>query len=289
LLEASGKLDEAIEDFGRAIVAESDNKDFFVARAMALYRKGSFAEAEKDCTVALRIDPVDTAAYVARAQARLKLGTADKALDDANRAVLLDGTLVPALKVRAEIHDALGQKDKALADRAAVENAQLKRDAARRVAEEARKHPRYRVTIAGPYPQAPPYLKLPFKFDNAMEVRDDEVSYYVPTLKPFKMPSGEKFEEDFAGLCNNQPTSNPGHRSVTAVFDKYLFQVEYMSHLDFTTGACRGKFIYYRENFVVDLSDGGCKFSYWMQRDELGNTNVGYRVSDQTCKVETVK
>jgi tetratricopeptide (TPR) repeat protein len=287
--QASGQPDDAIADFGRAIAADPANKTAFIARALALYRKGSFAEAEKDCTAALTIDPIDENAYIGRAQARLKLGKLLKALDDANRAVLINRQSEWALKARAEIYEALGQRDKALVDQAAAEGAQHRRDEARRAAEAAQKHQRLKVTIVGAFPQAPPYLKMTFKFDNKFEVRDDEITYYVPTIKPFKMASGEIFEEDFAGLCDNRPTSNRGHRSVTAVFDKYLFQLELNSRVDFATGACRGRFNYYKENYVIDVSDGGCKFSYWTHRDMLGNNDVEFRVSDQICVVETLK
>jgi tetratricopeptide (TPR) repeat protein len=286
LHQAAGRTADAIADFGRAIVADPGDRNFLIARGLALSAAGSDADAEKDFTAALKIDPVDAQAYVGRARARLKLGATAAALDDADRAILIDRKLVPGYRARADIEDALGRQTEAAADRAAADREQAAAAEARRVVETAARHPRLKVTISGSFPRAPPYLKMMFKFDSVIEARDDEVTYRTPGLKPFKMASGEPFEEDFAGLCNNQPTSNRGHRSVTGIFDKNLFQVDFRSNVDFATGACRGKFVHYKERFVVDVSDGGCKFSYWQLQDQLGNTGVDVRVADQTCVVE---
>jgi tetratricopeptide (TPR) repeat protein len=290
LHQSQGRLDDAIADFGRAIALDPTNKDFLMARAAAHGAKGAHAEADADFTAALAIDPVDATAYVGRAAARLKRGALRQALADADRALVIDKELPAVYRVRGDIDAALGYAEKAAADREAAVRAQAKQDEKRRAAEAARKLPPMRITIVGDYPRSPAYLKMNFKFvPTVVELKGDEITYKVEGLPTYKIASGDQVADKFPGMCNGKPTTNMGDRVLTASLDKYLVHIQRQSHLDFTTGACRGRFNYYQDNFLIDLSDGGCKFSYLQKRSVLGNSDMDARVLEQTCKAEVLK
>jgi tetratricopeptide (TPR) repeat protein len=288
LYQAAGRSREAIEDFGKAIALDPANKDFLIARGSALAAGGSFAEAENDFTAALLVDPLAAPAYVGRAAARLKLEAPQKALDDANRALIVNDALVPAYRVRADVFDALGQADKAAADRAAADTAQTQQDKDRRAVEALHAHPRVRLTMAGNFPVVPAYLK-PFKLDTVVEIRDDEIVYRTPGLPAFKLLSGDKYEEKFPGICNGKPGADIGTRTVTSAVDKYLVYVDLQSRVDFTLGACRGRYNAYKESFLIDFSDGTCKFTYRQDRDLFGVGAFDNKIEAQPCVAETLK
>lgn len=289
LHQAAGRQDQAVADFGRALAADPNNKDFLVARGSVLAANASYDAAERDFSAALTIDPLDTAAYVGRAAARLKLGATAKSLDDVNRALLLDGSLASAYAVRADIYATQGQVDKAAADRLAADKSRAAMEERRQIAEAARAHPHVRVIVKGVFPTSPPYLKRTFTFGSTIEVRDDQITYTSPGLRPYKLTSGEKIQENFPGTCNNRPVPDQGTRSVIAIFNKYLIQVELESRVDFHTPPCGGRYNYYKENFVIDLSNGGCKFSYKQDRDLFGVGAFDNKVYDQTCMAETLR
>jgi tetratricopeptide (TPR) repeat protein len=289
LHQAAGRLDQAIADFGRALATDPSNKDFLVARGSALATNTSYAAAEKDFSAALKIDPLDTAAYIGRAATRLKLGATAESLDDVNRALLLDGSLASAYTVRADIYAAQGKADKAAADRLAADNVRTAAEKSRQAAEAARAHPHVKVIINGVFFTSPPYLKRTFTFGSTIEVRDDQITYTSPGLSPYKVASGDKIQENFPGTCNNRPVPDQGTRSMIAIFNKYLIQVELESRIDFHTQPCGGRYNYYKENFVIDLSNGGCKFSYKQDRDLFGVGAFDNKVYDQTCVAETLR
>jgi hypothetical protein len=76
---------------------------------------------------------------------------------------------------------------------------------------------------------------------------------------------------------------------VSAAVDKYLVTVDMHSRIDFKTGACRGRYNVYKETFLIDLSNGGCKFSYRQDRDLFGVGAFDNKVADQTCVVESLR
>jgi tetratricopeptide (TPR) repeat protein len=285
-------MDEAIADFGRAISTNPGNKDFLQARASAFAANGSYAAAETDFNAALALDPLDAVAYVGRAEARLKLGATAESLDDANRALLVDPSLASAYAARADVDAASGQSDKAAADRQAADNALGAAEKSRQAAAAVWAHPHLRVTVSGTFPTSPPTLKRTFMLDSAIEVRDDVVTYQTPGLGPYKIASGEKIEEKFSGTCNgvnNRPVSDQGLRAVLAIVNEYLIQVELQSRIDFHGAGCAGRYNSYKESFLVDLSNGGCKFSYRQDRDLFNVGAFDNRIYDQPCVVEPLK
>jgi tetratricopeptide (TPR) repeat protein len=289
LHQSQNRLDDAIRDFDRAIALDLRNKDFLLARASAFGAKDAHAEAEKDFTAVLVIDPVDAFAYVGRAAARLKQGAPAKALEDADRALAINKELAAVYRVRADIDAALGQTAKAAADREAAQKAQVKEDEKRRAANAARKIPPMRVTVAGEFPRAPASLKMNYKLGTVVEIRGDEITYKTPGLRAYRIASGDRLEEKFPGICSSKQTSNMGDRTVTASLDKYLVHIELQSRLDFQTGACRGRFNYYKENFLIDLSGGGCKFTYLQDRNLFGVGEFDTNILDQPCKAEAIR
>ncbi|MGB8630490.1 MAG: hypothetical protein WCD69_14025, partial [Xanthobacteraceae bacterium] len=252
----------------------------------------SYAAAEKDFSAALALDPIDAVAYVGRAEARLKLAATAESLDDANRALLVDPSLASAYAARADVDAALGQSDKAAADRQVADNALGAAEKSRQAAAAIWAHPHVKVTVSGAFPTSPTTLKQTFKLDNVIEVKDDEITYHTPGLGPYKVASGEKIEEKFSGTCNgvnNRPVSDQGLRTVLAIVNKYLIQVELQSRIDFHGTGCVGRYNSYKESFLIDLSNGGCKFSYRQDRDLFGVGAFDSRIYDQSCAVEPLK
>jgi tetratricopeptide (TPR) repeat protein len=289
LYQSQNRLDDAIRDFGRAIALDPENKDFLMARGLAFGAKGAHAEAESDFTAALVIDPLDAYAYVGRAAARFKRGELGKALADADRALLINKELPAVYAVRADIDAALGNEEKAAADRQAVRGAQAQLKEERLAADAAKKLPPMRIIVTGDYPRAPASLKMNYKLNTVVEIKGDDITYKVIGTPGHKIGSGESVAEKFPGLCGGKPTENMGNRIVTASLDKYLVHIQLQSHVDFTTGACRGSFNYLQENFLIDVSDDGCKFSYQQSQSLLGNSDMETDILDRTCKVEILK
>ena len=127
------------------------------------------------------------------------------------------------------------------------------------------------------------------KLDTVVEIKGDEITYKTPGMPAYKIASGDRFEEKFPGLCSGKPTTNMGDRNVTASVDKYLVHIQLQSRLEFQTGACRGRHNYYKETFLIDFSDGGCKFTYLQDRDLFGVGQFDTSILDQTCKIEVMK
>jgi tetratricopeptide (TPR) repeat protein len=285
LLKAAGKLDEAIGMFSKAIEADRDNKTFLYARAEALIEQGKSVEAIRDYDLALRLDPTDPYLYLARSQARTAVGNLRGALDDVNRALLVDGKLPAAYATRSAIYARLGEAENAEADKQRVV-------ATLAVVEEAKRRlssgpTNVRVTIVGKFNVVPNYLR-PFELGTTIEVRGDRISYQTPQMPLYTMQSGETFEEKFFGTCSGQTTTNQGERFVTASLDKDLLHIQLRSRLDFTTGACRGRYNYYSETFLIDLYGGKCKFDYLQKRNLFGVGEFDNRIADQACVVATI-
>ena len=284
---AAGRVDAAVEDLTRAIEADPVERSFWIARGKVLLTKGSSAEAEKDFSAALARDPIDTQALTGRAAARLAVGKAAAAADDINRALLVRASLPEAFRIRAKIFQMQGDPERARADDATARDLQTKLEERERLANEARNRPvMARVIIKGSFPVTPRFVNQTLKLDTIIEVRGDRISYVTPPLGPYRMSSGESVEEDFPGICSGKSTSNMGHRIVTAVAERYLVHAGLQSRLEFAAGDCRGRHNYYKEIFLVDLSDGGCKFTYRQDRNLFGVGAFDNTIADQSCRAE---
>ena len=178
---------------------------------------------------------------------------------------------------------------KSAADQVAADAVRAKQEDILRAADGVRKDRDVKITISGDFPTAPPYLKKTFKLDTVVEVRGEEITYRTPGLSPYKMTSGEKIEENFPGLCNGKQVSDQGSRVVMAAADKYLIHIDLQSRIDFHSGGCGGRYNYYKENFLIDLSDRGCKFTYRQDRDLFGVGAFENKIYDQSCAVEPLK
>jgi tetratricopeptide (TPR) repeat protein len=290
LHQAAGQLDQAIADFSSAILAGPENKEFRVTRAAAFAAKGRHADAESDFTAALALDPLYAQAYIGRAAARLAQNKRAEALDDADRALLINPRLPLSYLVRADVVAAFGEFTKAEADRKAGEVVQRERDdETKRRAEAAATPAGVKITIKGDFPLSPSFLNRNFKLDSVVEVRGDRVTYQSPAMQPYTMASGDRLDEKFNGRCDGKVVPDQGDRTVTLAVEKYLVHIELQSRIDFRTGSCKGKFNYYKESFLIDISGGECKFSYRQDRDLPGVGKFDNNLLDLACVAESLK
>jgi tetratricopeptide (TPR) repeat protein len=150
ILGSSGRFDEAIAAFSKALAITPDNSAALIGRAMALMAKGDskgaeqdaatveklhpgeasaaalrgyvqlqqgeFTEAEASLTEALRARPDDTYMRLLRGQTRVQLNKGDDALSDFNAILAREPSNMSALAGRAAAYHAVGQNDRALAD-----------------------------------------------------------------------------------------------------------------------------------------------------------------------------
>jgi tetratricopeptide (TPR) repeat protein len=86
----TGKPDEALEDFSRAIKIDPQRADGYLGRANALNTLGRYEESLEDYAKALEIDPKLANAYVNRGIAYSHLGEYKKAIADYERGLELD-------------------------------------------------------------------------------------------------------------------------------------------------------------------------------------------------------
>ncbi|CAB3255811.1 unnamed protein product [Arctia plantaginis] len=78
----SGKWDEAISCYNRAIELVKDDAIYYANRGLCYLKKNSLHQAESDCTEALRLDPTYVKALHRRAMARERLGSLRSASQD---------------------------------------------------------------------------------------------------------------------------------------------------------------------------------------------------------------
>ncbi|KAA0218556.1 hypothetical protein EDM80_00040 [bacterium] len=90
--------------------------DDLALRALAQWARGRFAEAEQDCTSALKLEPSDPWLHRLRGRARASLGRIKEAMEDFSRAMTLDPVDARACIERAKLHAASGNFGQALAD-----------------------------------------------------------------------------------------------------------------------------------------------------------------------------
>ena len=86
-----------------------------------------------------------------------------------------------------------------------------------------------------------------------------------------------------------QPRIGPEHTHGDGSGLKHLVHVDLEFRLDFRTGACRGRNNYYKESSLIDVSDGGCKFTYQQDRDLFVAGVFDNHVRDQACVVEPLR
>ncbi|HRJ76875.1 MAG: Serine/threonine-protein kinase PknD [Planctomycetes bacterium] len=85
-------------------------------RALAQLARGKFAEAEQDCTEALKLDSSSPWLHLLRGRARASLGRIKEAMEDFSRAMTLDPVDARPCIDRAKLHAASGSFSQALTD-----------------------------------------------------------------------------------------------------------------------------------------------------------------------------
>jgi len=105
-----GNYDKAIERYTRGMTLDPLNAVLPANRAMALLKKGQFAAAETDCTLALSIDNTYIKAFQRRASARTGLGKLDLAIQDYDEVLKLEPKNKSAQAEKAKIVEKLVPK-----------------------------------------------------------------------------------------------------------------------------------------------------------------------------------
>ncbi len=114
---AAGLTDKALDDFAAAIAADPDHAaGYLLARANLHLDCENYADADADCTAALKLDPDNPAAFRTRGLAHRELGDLPAADADLSEAVRLEPAAVLARLARASVRASLGQFADAAAD-----------------------------------------------------------------------------------------------------------------------------------------------------------------------------
>ena len=79
-------------------------------RAMAYLKLGNFVEAERDCSLALSIDPGNVKALLRRGTARAYLAQFQQALEDFNKVLSVEPSNAQAAQEIARIKDAFSEE-----------------------------------------------------------------------------------------------------------------------------------------------------------------------------------
>lgn len=114
-----GFLDEALEDFTRAIKLNVNAESAYYGRGKVYLKKNLYTEAINDFTRAINLAPTSESlanSLKRRADAYYKSNHLEEALVDINRAIELDRNNLYYIKRRGEVYQWLGQYDNALAD-----------------------------------------------------------------------------------------------------------------------------------------------------------------------------
>ncbi len=111
-----GKVNEAIDDFSKAIEIDGHFPQAYAARGTAYLMISRPAKASEDFDKALQLDPNNATTYVNRARAYMGLQMNDEAEADLNRAIELDPKLVAAYFNRGVLNMLNQEPEKALED-----------------------------------------------------------------------------------------------------------------------------------------------------------------------------
>jgi tetratricopeptide (TPR) repeat protein len=111
-----GKVNEAIEDFTKAIELDSHFPQAYAARGTAYLMISRPAKAAEDFNKALQLDPKNATTYVNRARALMGLQMNEEAEADLDKAIELDPKLVAAYFNRGVLRMLNQETEKALED-----------------------------------------------------------------------------------------------------------------------------------------------------------------------------
>jgi tetratricopeptide (TPR) repeat protein len=113
LLVRLGRLEEAVESYGRAVDIDPNDPEYRLERAGICRRLGAYDQAYADYTDAIRLSPPYPEAYYRRAELALELGDLQGALRDFGRAIELRPDLVDTLVDRDGLQPEPGQPGEA--------------------------------------------------------------------------------------------------------------------------------------------------------------------------------
>jgi tetratricopeptide (TPR) repeat protein/beta-lactamase regulating signal transducer with metallopeptidase domain len=112
----TGKTEEAVISFDKAIALDSRKSIVYVARGSAYFRLGRFDKALSDFSKAIEIDPGLAAAYQNRGSVYYRQGQFDKAMSDYNRAIEIEPGFAVTYIDRGNIYMSQDRFDDAISD-----------------------------------------------------------------------------------------------------------------------------------------------------------------------------
>ena len=111
-----GKVQEAIEDFTKALELDKHFPQAYAARGTAYLMTSRPAKAAEDFNKALQLDPNNATTYVNRARALMGLQMLEEAEQDLNRAIEINPNLLPAYFNRGVLYMLQQRTEDALKD-----------------------------------------------------------------------------------------------------------------------------------------------------------------------------
>ncbi|MEW9551453.1 tetratricopeptide repeat protein [Nonomuraea sp. NPDC050783] len=116
LLALTGRPEEALADYGRAVAADPGYPDYYLDRGNLLHGLGRPEEALADYEAVMRLSPPFPEAYYNRSELRFEAGDLAGARADLDHTLELDPGFAPAYVNRAGLHAATGAYDLARKD-----------------------------------------------------------------------------------------------------------------------------------------------------------------------------
>jgi len=115
-LYMEGKLDAAIEEFGRALATDKKLVEAYYHRGASYYFKHDYNKAIADYTQAIRLNPNFADAYYNRGVVYFNKDYLDRAIEDFSQAIRLNPNGADLYYSRGYAYDDKGDYDKAIAD-----------------------------------------------------------------------------------------------------------------------------------------------------------------------------
>jgi protein O-mannosyl-transferase len=111
-----GQLDQAIEDFNKAIILDPASFKAYLNRGAAFINKGQFDQANADFDKAIALNPSYSEAYNAKGSLFGMSGYFDKAIEQFSKAIEINPDYSVAYGNRGSAYSMLGQNSRALED-----------------------------------------------------------------------------------------------------------------------------------------------------------------------------
>jgi tetratricopeptide (TPR) repeat protein len=115
-LKNKGKIQEALQSFGQAILLNPKYKDAYASRATLLNLQGQHQKAADDCSKIIELDPKNVQFLTFRGRLYYKLNKYQAAVDDLSKAISIYPRNGEALLFRSQAYEKLGKHDLASQD-----------------------------------------------------------------------------------------------------------------------------------------------------------------------------